>query len=747
MREIYNEGRVVGLSAYELYVRHTLNNFPETQVLTEREWLASTLSDGAAMILKIPSGTAAGVHDYDLPPNSTLCAAKTITASLFNGSVALDSTGTWATKVIDYGPLILNNDLSSPSTPSNVLTSSDTQLTTWDTSLTGRMREYLKIVDGVVFQPGEWFNSTSGSPKKDFNPDLNSTGTVRLRLSKALNNDVYILLMGFVNRQIVAGSSKIETGSTDTDRPQDGDFLGVQAYPWSCKIIFTVSNEILSMLENRAYSRELADGNSSKTVADKAIVDYESTNPASYYTSNFTDSPISLDVKSLNVVGTGASIIGAYQRTDKTSNNYTGANYPPVLYGAKVTGTGVQKMVPIDIASPGSVKIFTNQDLAKNYAKVIPNVYALYRDSKNVVSIVDPSTSNVVKVSTIVGVSKSGNYYQATASSRDADGNDKSIKTISLQDTSNNDLTTTGSSSTSRTDTTYIDTDVSSSGNWLDATNGLNWSTLLNALGLNRKIEFLGQALRRFRSNLPNIVSGDGGILNIKGTGASTIAGSLTVNGNTQFGDATSDTTTIKGKATVGNGLDVTGAISASGNISSSGNVSAAETLSGKNLTATQSISAGTTITAGGNISSDAAITSKGKITAGGGFESSGDAKISGNLNVTRNIECESLKGTSAEFVTSVDVGGKLTAGDIQSDTNVQAEMLLSSKGGVSTEGDIVTLADISATKDIDAGGNIWAKSTLGTNQNYIMLGSLRLYISTSAPTGSIPDGSIGIGW
>ena len=52
-RQIWNEGRVVGLSAYELYVRHTLSEFPNEPVMSEKEWLASTLGDGLSLILNI----------------------------------------------------------------------------------------------------------------------------------------------------------------------------------------------------------------------------------------------------------------------------------------------------------------------------------------------------------------------------------------------------------------------------------------------------------------------------------------------------------------------------------------------------------------------------------------------------------------------------------------------------------------------------------------------------------------------
>ena len=70
MRRIYNEGRVTGLSSWELYVRQLLTSNPDAVPLSEREWLASTVSDNNSMILKIEAGTTAGYHDYVLPVES-----------------------------------------------------------------------------------------------------------------------------------------------------------------------------------------------------------------------------------------------------------------------------------------------------------------------------------------------------------------------------------------------------------------------------------------------------------------------------------------------------------------------------------------------------------------------------------------------------------------------------------------------------------------------------------------------------
>ena len=117
MKEIYNEGRVIGLSAYEAYVRQLLSTHPDATPMTEREWLSAMLAESSSMILRIPAGTTAGYHDYPLPEGSQLCAATIIYASLFRGKIKVDQTGYWATFVTDYGPLFSNTHLKPPVTP------------------------------------------------------------------------------------------------------------------------------------------------------------------------------------------------------------------------------------------------------------------------------------------------------------------------------------------------------------------------------------------------------------------------------------------------------------------------------------------------------------------------------------------------------------------------------------------------------------------------------------------------------
>ena len=157
MKEIFNEGRVVGLSHYEIYVRQLLSLNPEATPMTEREWLTSALANNISMILKIPAGTTKGIHDYVLPENSALTACTQVFGSMFAGEVTVDETGYWATRVDDYGDAISNTEELSPETPGTPdYVPSKYDPTQENTVIAERATEFLKIREALVIQPGDW---------------------------------------------------------------------------------------------------------------------------------------------------------------------------------------------------------------------------------------------------------------------------------------------------------------------------------------------------------------------------------------------------------------------------------------------------------------------------------------------------------------------------------------------------------------------------------------------------------------
>lgn len=155
-QEIYNEGRVVGLSAWELFKRQALGNgVPEEDIPNEHQWLTAMIGAGSSMILKIsandPVVSEPGVHDFELPRGSNLSAAGVIIANPFVGDCEWDSSPnsqSWAKKVNSYGPLI-QNDLGASPTSGNV-PYSGAYLDTLKSSIS----EFIKVTDGIVYTKG-----------------------------------------------------------------------------------------------------------------------------------------------------------------------------------------------------------------------------------------------------------------------------------------------------------------------------------------------------------------------------------------------------------------------------------------------------------------------------------------------------------------------------------------------------------------------------------------------------------------
>ena len=149
MRTLWNEGRVVGLSAYEIFVRHILGKNPAAVVPSEQAWLASMLSNGSSMLLQVGVDNIDGSHyiEIDMPVTSELWAANTIVGSFFLGTGAGSGTTTsWCDRVTDYGPLIQNDSEHSPE--GGVIPPTDRTVSISDT-VRDQLREYAKIVDGI----------------------------------------------------------------------------------------------------------------------------------------------------------------------------------------------------------------------------------------------------------------------------------------------------------------------------------------------------------------------------------------------------------------------------------------------------------------------------------------------------------------------------------------------------------------------------------------------------------------------
>jgi len=291
--EIWNEGRVVGYSAYEIYVKQFFSEpqpDPNIQPASERQWLASSLTMGSSMLLKLPTVMSSytkftdsiDCHDYyidiPLPAGSKLIGANTLIASFFAGDAEpSEEDSNWASKVTSYGDLIPNNQTISPSDNDIPV---DTALTISQT-LSVKLQNYAKIIDGIIYVPQNW-SSTNSLPAKELDPNFASVPSVRLFVHGELNiaGAPWILLTGFALKSVVFGESiKGVSTNTSANNHLDGGFLGPSVFPWASKIVFTLPSMYHQyaalvtdvQLQNIAYQVP-TDSGAGEAVAQKSIV-------------------------------------------------------------------------------------------------------------------------------------------------------------------------------------------------------------------------------------------------------------------------------------------------------------------------------------------------------------------------------------------------------------------------------------------------------------------------------------------
>ena len=252
-KEIWNEGRVVGYSAYEMYVKSALAR--GVTPATEQQWLASSLAMGSSLLLKVNmSDPTTHVFDVELPANSKLRAANTIVASLFYGQAEFNATSPWGHAVSRYfqGP-----ENSPTSHPVGEVTQYDSFDDGWSAEEVDaeywelNTQAYCNIIDGCIYQPGTWTEVSSSAPCADMRPDLTELPHVRIRYKQSgLITQPTILLTGFTDSAVLAGIIGVQ-GSVNTDTPEDGDFLGPAVFPWSAKIIFAVPTAATGTLASK----------------------------------------------------------------------------------------------------------------------------------------------------------------------------------------------------------------------------------------------------------------------------------------------------------------------------------------------------------------------------------------------------------------------------------------------------------------------------------------------------------------
>lgn len=241
-KEIFSEGRVVGYSAYETYLKHHIAEFPDIPPASEKQWLASSLASGSSMIVRIPADpydNEGSIYTVPIPfpDNCRLSAANPIYGSIFLGEIRLDESPYWASEVLQYRGI--SNTTEYHPVDDEHIPAGDVRFFDREKSM---IRSYLKLHDWVITLKRNWEATGSDKPAMDLNPDLTQQPVLLASYSGKLESDVYVLLTGFTNKAVLEGIVDT-TGSTDTPRPEDGDFLGPEVYPWAAPVILTLPNE------------------------------------------------------------------------------------------------------------------------------------------------------------------------------------------------------------------------------------------------------------------------------------------------------------------------------------------------------------------------------------------------------------------------------------------------------------------------------------------------------------------------
>lgn len=512
--ELWGEGRVVGYSAYEIYVKQHLALNPRIPPATERQWLASSLASGASLLLKIVADSTSrsrGIddnwyRDYVLPESneekdySLLCAANTIVGSFFDGEGGYATGSNFAHKVISYGNLI-KNAAGAPATDGTTVNPTNYPLAdTGDFSeyMQQSLKNYMKIIDGIVIQPGTW-KDTGTIPTRDYDDngvDLSKSPTIRLHFRGPVDHDFELLLTGFSIRAVVAGESGFGGSVTDnTQFNKDGAFLGPGQYPWANKIVFSIPNAFEQYLRYNGYSRELPSNTTAQTPKGQPIIDMEKTDPSTYYSGTKTGFSVEtskqpVDVTKLNVVPEEADVLTVYQRN---------TNLPPAIYGSKVIATGEQAIYPLDTIAPGTVKMYTSESDAKTHQKNTPNNYSIYKNtSDNTIYHVKGSGDAATGVPVARQDSANANYTHDSNAGQET----AQVIEITTGDIKRRALSMQNASGTNRT--------ISSPPSNVYATNNddLYWAAFLDILANDKKIDILGDDLKKWKLILSQILSG-----------------------------------------------------------------------------------------------------------------------------------------------------------------------------------------------------------------------------------------------
>lgn len=515
-RKIFNEGRVAGYSSYEIYTKLHQSVDPNNPPASEREWLASSLAMGASMLLKIEADTnhednENWTKDIQFPDNTLLCAANTIMANFFTGEGEYgvqQSAGmhpNWANRVSDYGSLISNTTELHPSEevgPTGTVPVKASAIENWTQAQKDKLANYMKIVDGIIIQPGTWENSKNKPPEMDLAADLGTYPRIRLLFKGPITTDFEVLLTGFSIRAVVVGETGLagSTGTTGFGRPENGDYLGPGQFPWANKVIFSVPSSYIAYFASGAYTRKLpASAGEYQTVKDTAVIDMKTTQPETYYTTNYPNARVQTDVSEFTTLGDGTAVLTVYQKKDI---------YPPALYGTFVDSNGTNYLNPLDVVAPGTVKMFENatEEELKDYEDTFDGTFGMNKNDDGTIEVLDKNDNMVPAADVSV---QEVDYDNPGGSSVKANKvitktGTKQAQSISISGDVKGNQYTVGNDTSSATTVGNTSAILGALQKVIPDSSNVTWAALLEALANNKSVDILGDNLKYVKAGLPN---------------------------------------------------------------------------------------------------------------------------------------------------------------------------------------------------------------------------------------------------
>lgn len=496
-RQIWNEGRVQGYSAYEIYLKQALSDDPDLQPATEREWLASSIACGSSMVVKIPkTGNYAGYLDISLPENSKLCAANVIFANLFLGDCEYDINSYFAKRVINYGFCISNTLNFHPDTNGTKIPTTDDDISL--ESVLSYSEAYNKIIDGVVIQPGKWKETGDEAGQyMDLSPDMSKSPFIRIFYSGKIESTIQIMLTGFTIRSVISGVCGLD-GSYNATSPQDGTFLGPAQFPWAAKIIFSQSTATSISLNMSNYIRKIKGEKAVSKLRGKSLVDMETCDPSIFYSSKQPDAKIDFDSCSLDSPDGKGNILTIHSKSDK---------YSPAIYATRYDPDKEKSLSPFNVVGKGAVQMFDNSTSdadMKGYEKTYPGTFALRRKDDGSVETLNEN-NDVIPVARIDN--KELSYTNLVTDDKKAKGvvtsvgNKKSLS-VSLSDDDTDSQLTIGDDGTSNVSIGSTSFNKGAMNKLSPSSSNITPAYILEAIANNKSIDILGDRMKALKAGL-----------------------------------------------------------------------------------------------------------------------------------------------------------------------------------------------------------------------------------------------------